>query len=65
MKYYKALFAAAALTLVGCPSRDVNEPIDMKEYYQKEKDRKELDRLQNQLRNDEIRRKGYSDIPPK
>ena len=64
MAYYKALIAATAL-LMGCPSRDVNRPVDMQEYYQKEKDRKALDNLQNDLRRDEIRRKGYSSIPEK
>jgi hypothetical protein len=63
MKYY-ALVAAAAL-LMGCPERDVNKPVDMQEYYQKEKDRKQLDKLQNELRQDEIRRKGYSNIERK
>ena len=63
MSHYKALIAAAAL-LMGCPSREtVDMPVDMQEYYQKEKDKKALDDLQNELRQDEIRRKGYSNIP--
>lgn len=64
MAYYKALIAAAAL-LMGCPSRDPQQPVDMREYYQKQKSIEELDRIQNGLRMDEIRRKGHSSIPEK
>ncbi len=63
MAYYKALIVSTAL-LMGCPARETST-VNMQEYYQKEKDRKALDRLQNDLRQDEIHRKGYSNIPEK